>query len=60
MQELSVGDPAFLATDIGPVIDKKALANLQAHAEDMQHNGTLLYECKVPATKGTFFAPKTL
>jgi RHH-type proline utilization regulon transcriptional repressor/proline dehydrogenase/delta 1-pyrroline-5-carboxylate dehydrogenase len=58
LQELSVGDPAFLATDIGPVIDKKALANLQAHAEDMQHNGTLLYECKVPANKGTFFAPK--
>jgi RHH-type proline utilization regulon transcriptional repressor/proline dehydrogenase/delta 1-pyrroline-5-carboxylate dehydrogenase len=58
LQELSVGDPAFLATDIGPVIDKKALANLQVHAEDMQHNATLLYECKVPANKGTFFAPK--
>jgi RHH-type proline utilization regulon transcriptional repressor/proline dehydrogenase/delta 1-pyrroline-5-carboxylate dehydrogenase len=58
LQELSVGDPAYLATDIGPVIDQKALANLQAHAVDMQEQATLLYECKVPANKGTFFAPK--
>ncbi|MEP1448605.1 MAG: bifunctional proline dehydrogenase/L-glutamate gamma-semialdehyde dehydrogenase PutA [Paraglaciecola sp.] len=58
LHELSVGDPAYLATDIGPVIDKQALANLQAHAEDMLHNGTLLYECKVPTNKGSFFAPK--
>ena len=58
LKELSVGDPAYLATDIGPVIDQKALANLHAHADDMQQNATLLYECKVPANKGTFFAPK--
>ncbi|MFT7315025.1 MAG: RHH-type proline utilization regulon transcriptional repressor/proline dehydrogenase, partial [Paraglaciecola sp.] len=58
LKELSVGDPAYLATDVGPVIDQKALANLQAHAEDMQQNGKLLYECKVPANNGTFFAPK--
>ncbi|MBU3004927.1 bifunctional proline dehydrogenase/L-glutamate gamma-semialdehyde dehydrogenase PutA [Paraglaciecola arctica] len=58
LRELSVGDPAYLATDIGPVIDQKALTNLQAHAEDMQHNGTLLYECKVPENNGTFFAPR--
>jgi RHH-type proline utilization regulon transcriptional repressor/proline dehydrogenase/delta 1-pyrroline-5-carboxylate dehydrogenase len=58
LHELSVGDPAYLATDIGPVIDQKALDNLQAHAEDMQQNGTLLYECKIPANNGTFFAPK--
>ena len=58
LNELSVGDPAFLSTDIGPVIDQKALANLQAHADDMQKNGILLHECKVPANNGTFFAPK--
>lgn len=58
LKELSVGDPGNLATDIGPVIDQKALSNLQAHAEDMQKNGTLLYECKMAAHKGTFFAPK--
>jgi RHH-type proline utilization regulon transcriptional repressor/proline dehydrogenase/delta 1-pyrroline-5-carboxylate dehydrogenase len=58
LAELSVGDPGNLATDIGPVIDQKALSNLQAHADDMQQNATLLYECKVPVNKGTFFAPK--
>jgi RHH-type proline utilization regulon transcriptional repressor/proline dehydrogenase/delta 1-pyrroline-5-carboxylate dehydrogenase len=58
LQELSVGDPAYLSTDIGPVIDQKALSNLQAHAEDMKQKATLLYECSVPENKGTFFAPK--
>jgi RHH-type proline utilization regulon transcriptional repressor/proline dehydrogenase/delta 1-pyrroline-5-carboxylate dehydrogenase len=58
LKELSVGDPGNLATDVGPVIDQKALSNLQAHAEDMQKNSTLLYECDLPANKGTFFAPK--
>jgi len=58
LQELTVGDPGYLTTDVGPVIDQKALSNLQAHAKDMQQNATLLYECKVPENKGTFFAPK--
>ena len=58
MKELKVGDPGNLATDIGPVIDSKALANLQAHDEDMQKNATLLYDGKMPANKGTFFSPK--
>jgi RHH-type proline utilization regulon transcriptional repressor/proline dehydrogenase/delta 1-pyrroline-5-carboxylate dehydrogenase len=58
LQELTVGDPAYLSTDIGPVIDQKALSNLQAHAEDMKQKATLLYECNVPENNGTFFAPK--
>jgi len=32
MDELRVGNPAWLATDIGPVIDREALATLEAHA----------------------------
>jgi RHH-type proline utilization regulon transcriptional repressor/proline dehydrogenase/delta 1-pyrroline-5-carboxylate dehydrogenase len=63
LQELTVGDPAYLATDIGPVIDQKALSSLQAHAAYMEENGSLLYECHLEAnplakTPGTFFAPK--
>jgi RHH-type proline utilization regulon transcriptional repressor/proline dehydrogenase/delta 1-pyrroline-5-carboxylate dehydrogenase len=58
LQELTIGDPSLLATDIGPVIDQKALSNLQAHANDMQQQATLLYECDVPKNNGTFFAPK--
>jgi RHH-type proline utilization regulon transcriptional repressor/proline dehydrogenase/delta 1-pyrroline-5-carboxylate dehydrogenase len=32
MDELVVGDPALLATDVGPVIDGESLAALEAHA----------------------------
>jgi RHH-type transcriptional regulator, proline utilization regulon repressor / proline dehydrogenase / delta 1-pyrroline-5-carboxylate dehydrogenase len=58
LKELSVGDPAYLSTDVGPVIDQKALSNLESHAVDMQKRGTLLYESQLPAHKGTFFAPR--
>ncbi|MCI5190580.1 MAG: bifunctional proline dehydrogenase/L-glutamate gamma-semialdehyde dehydrogenase PutA, partial [Candidatus Electrothrix sp. AS4_5] len=60
MKELHVGDPAMLATDVGPVIDQRALDTLNAHVEYMQDHGTLLYECELsPETKnGFFFAPK--
>ena len=34
MDELKIGDPFDLATDIGPIIDEEArAATLQAHAE---------------------------
>ncbi len=60
MQELSIGDPAQLSTDIGPVIDSKAYNNLQAHADEMKQNATLLFESPLAEEhkKGHFFAPK--
>lgn len=33
MKELHLGDPALLSTDIGPVIDNKALSALNAHVD---------------------------
>lgn len=48
MQELTMGDPQYLSTDVGPVIDTKALNALRAHADYMQSNGTLLYQCPIP------------
>jgi hypothetical protein len=33
MDELVLGDPALLATDVGPVIDETARSSLEAHAE---------------------------
>jgi RHH-type proline utilization regulon transcriptional repressor/proline dehydrogenase/delta 1-pyrroline-5-carboxylate dehydrogenase len=47
LAELHVGDPAKLSTDIGPVIDQKALDALNAHADYMKSNGKLLYQCKI-------------
>jgi len=48
MQELHVGDPAFISTDVGPVIDKKALAALNEHVDYLSTNGTLHFACKTP------------
>lgn len=33
MQELVIGDPALLATDIGPMIDREACTRLQLHCD---------------------------
>ena len=59
MKELTVGDPTQLATDVGPVIDEKALKSLTDHQAFMEDKGTLLYRNEMPAgaEKGTFFAP---
>ena len=59
MAELVVGDPAFIATDVGPVIDAAALEKLSRHAARMTREGTRIFETPLPAdaSKGTFFAP---
>jgi RHH-type proline utilization regulon transcriptional repressor/proline dehydrogenase/delta 1-pyrroline-5-carboxylate dehydrogenase len=40
MKELHVGDPAYLATDVGPVIDQKALDALNEHLSRQCSNNT--------------------
>ena len=61
LKELHVGDPAWLSTDIGPVIDDKALKNLQQHVDYLKDKATLHYQCDIPdnAENGAyFFAPR--
>ncbi|HXQ49575.1 MAG TPA: bifunctional proline dehydrogenase/L-glutamate gamma-semialdehyde dehydrogenase PutA [Stellaceae bacterium] len=60
MQELVIGDSAFIATDIGPVIDDEAKAMLEAHSRHMAREGRLICELKLPprAASGSFFAPR--
>ncbi len=60
MQELAVGDPALLSTDVGPVIDADALRMLDAHAERMAGEARLIATTPVgeAAAHGTFFAPR--
>jgi RHH-type transcriptional regulator, proline utilization regulon repressor / proline dehydrogenase / delta 1-pyrroline-5-carboxylate dehydrogenase len=59
MDELIIGDPADLATDVGPVIDAGARDAIEAHVEALasagrvRHRVTLPEACKV----GTFVAP---
>ena len=61
MRELHVGNPSNLSTDVGPVIDLKALASLEEHAEQMKTKATLLHICDMDEQEtknGTFFAPR--
>ncbi len=59
MQQLQVGDPALLATDVGPTIDDEARAMLQAHVDRMASSAKILHRCALDASteSGTFFAP---
>ena len=59
MQELTVGNPCFHSTDIGPVIDEAAQSALQLHIERMKKEATLLMECElsVDCTNSCFIAP---
>ena len=61
LRELTVGDPARLATDIGPVIDAESRERLQAHVERMRamHHVERLPLPKA-AEQGTFVAPTVI
>ena len=60
MAELVIGDPAMIATDVGPVIDAAAKECLEQHAERMAREARLVYRCPLPpgTEHGTFFAPQ--
>ncbi len=59
VQEMNIGDPALLETDIGPLIDKSAQQMVAAHVARMGANGKLLFQGGLPeaAVHGTFAAP---
>jgi RHH-type transcriptional regulator, proline utilization regulon repressor / proline dehydrogenase / delta 1-pyrroline-5-carboxylate dehydrogenase len=60
MAELTLGDPALLATDIGPVIDPDSRTMLQRHADRMAREARPLLRCTLPEAleHGNFFAPR--
>jgi RHH-type proline utilization regulon transcriptional repressor/proline dehydrogenase/delta 1-pyrroline-5-carboxylate dehydrogenase len=59
MQLLRVGSPADMTTDIGPVIDQRAIAALSAHIEKLKPHAKLLYQLPLEneLAKGHFFPP---
>jgi RHH-type transcriptional regulator, proline utilization regulon repressor / proline dehydrogenase / delta 1-pyrroline-5-carboxylate dehydrogenase len=59
MQELVVGNPALVETDVGPAIDEDARSVLEAHVQRMEQETTVLYRCKLgdDTEPGTYFAP---
>jgi len=59
MDELVIGDPQYLATDVGPAIDAPSRALLETHVERMGKEARIVHRCALPAghEAGTFFAP---
>lgn len=60
MDELVIGDPGLLSTDVGPVIDADALQMLEDHAARMAGEARLIKQAPISeaAAHGTFFAPR--
>ena len=57
LKELNVGDPALLATDVGPVIDTEAFAGITAHIQRLRAQATLIGETRVASTFPRLIAP---
>ena len=61
MAELSVGNPVFVSTDVGPLINEQAVLSIEQHVEYLNKIGKLIY--RVPDTEacrhGYFFTPST-
>ncbi len=60
MDELVIGDPLDLATDVGPVIDGQAARRLEEHLR--KHAARILHQCRVPAAAGPghYIAPTVI
>jgi RHH-type transcriptional regulator, proline utilization regulon repressor / proline dehydrogenase / delta 1-pyrroline-5-carboxylate dehydrogenase len=59
MDELIIGDPADLKTDLGPVITAAAAEGLAQHAARMRTEARIIKVCSLGAAhaNGSFFAP---
>ncbi len=57
LQELNVGDPAVLSTDVGPVIDAEAFDGIGAHVARLRTQATLIGEAPVASTFPRLIAP---
>lgn len=60
MEQVKVGEPGDLATDLGPVIDEKALETLKEHKQKMHNQATLIHEIQLDEAlenQGNYFGP---
>ena len=59
MDELAIGAPGLIATDVGPVIDGEALARLEQHAARIVQGARWSHRAPpgAGARAGSFFAP---
>ena len=59
MAELRIGNPAFIETDVGPVIDEDARRTIEDHLVRMAREARILYRCELDegSRHGSFVAP---
>ncbi|MDT3337580.1 bifunctional proline dehydrogenase/L-glutamate gamma-semialdehyde dehydrogenase PutA [Shewanella sp. SP1S1-7] len=59
MDELVIGNPSSVKTDVGPVIDATAKANLDAHIDHIKQVGKLIKQMPLPTgtENGHFVSP---
>jgi RHH-type proline utilization regulon transcriptional repressor/proline dehydrogenase/delta 1-pyrroline-5-carboxylate dehydrogenase len=57
MDEMVVGNPANLSTDVGPVIDDEALATLDRHAAAITRDAPWSHRAPLRERGGRYFAP---
>ena len=58
MDELRIGDPRDLATDVGPVIDEEARDRIESYCHDAERDGRVLKRLAAPS--GGRFVPPTV
>lgn len=59
MDELDLGDPWNLDTDVGPIISEQARQEIQAYIDEARDDGRLLKQLKTPAG-GNFVGPAVI
>ena len=59
MEELGIGNPWLLSTDVGPVIDQASKDRIEAHCNRFAKQGRVLKRLPVPE-KGLFVAPTVI
>lgn len=59
MEELGIGDPWALSTDVGPAIDEASRKKIVDHCAKFERDGRLLKKIPVPE-KGLFVSPAVL
>ncbi|HEY9199134.1 MAG TPA: bifunctional proline dehydrogenase/L-glutamate gamma-semialdehyde dehydrogenase PutA [Gammaproteobacteria bacterium] len=60
LDELRIGDPLDIATDVGPLIDGAASGALEAHVQRLRGVGRRVHAAPLPpeCASGSFFAPQ--
>ena len=59
MEELGIGDPWLLSTDVGPVIDEPSAKKIIDHCKKFENKNQLLKKLSVPH-KGNFVSPAVI